>query len=295
MSTIVNTPLRSKFGYESPSFTVDSTGNITARSITLDVSDDDNVDVAADFKFQDTASNFRLIDSAVTNPSITIVRNTGNTIDLDLTNFTFNIFDSVGSTVTSYNSGLRHSDGTVDSDAQGKASGRLYITPMVATPNILYYGNAAGTIYGIINVVDPTGVFGTVAVNSTTESTSSSTGALTVAGGLGVAGDLYVAGSLNIDGVGITKISSSTNLELEATNQIVVKIDGSNLGIIKSTGSSVPVEDTTINNTTIGAIVPSTAAFTSATVSTEPAELNAVANKKYVDRTATALSIAFGL
>ena len=78
MSTIVNTPLRSKFGYESPSFTVDSTGNITARSITLDVSDDDNVDVAADFKFQDTASNFRLIDSAVTNPSITIVRNTGN-------------------------------------------------------------------------------------------------------------------------------------------------------------------------------------------------------------------------
>tara|TARA_B110000977_G_scaffold70439_1_gene95644 strand:- start:156 stop:1040 length:885 start_codon:yes stop_codon:yes gene_type:complete len=294
MPTIVNAPFRSKFGYDSPSFTVDSAGNITARSITLDVSDN-NVEIAADFKFQDTTGNFRLINNLIDNPSITIVRNTGNTIDLDLTNFTFNIFDSIGGTVTLYNSGLRHTDGTVDSDAQGKASGRLYITPSVATPDTLYYGNAAGTIYGIVNVTDPTGTFGTVAVNTTTESTSSTTGALVVAGGVGVAGDLYVAGSLNIDGLGITKISSSTNLELEATNEIVVKIDGSKLGIIKSTGSSVPVEDTTINNTTIGAVVPSAAAFTSATVSTEPAELNAIANKKYVDRTATALSIAFGL
>jgi len=132
-------------------------------------------------------------------------------------------------------------------------------------------------------------------INAITASTSSTTGALVVAGGVGIVGDLYVGGTLNIDGIGITKISSSTNLELEAANQIVVKIDGDTLGIVKSTGSTVPVVDTTINNTTIGATAPSTAAFTSATVANLPTTDFSVANRQYVDSTALALSIAFGL
>jgi len=296
MSTIVNAPLRSKYGFESPSFTVDSVGNITARSITLEVQDVvEDVDVAADFSFEEVDNNFRLINNATNNPSITFTRNSSTTIDLDLTNFTFSIFSSVGDTLTLYNVGLRHSDATTGVDAQGKNSGRLYFSTPISAPDILYYGNDTGTIYGIINVVDPVGVFSTLDINSTTASTSSTSGALTVAGGVGIEGDLYVAGSLNIDGIGITNISSPTNLELEATNQIVLKIDGNKLGTISSTGSDLPIENTTINNTTIGAVTPTTAAFTSATVSNDPTINSSVANKQYVDRTAVALAVAFGL
>lgn len=296
MSTIVNAPLRSKYGFESPSFAVDSLGNIIARSITLEVEDAvENASAAADFSFEEVNNNFRLDNNANNNPSITFTRNSTTSIDLDLTSFTFNIFSSVGDTLTLYNTGLKHSDGTTGVDAQGKNSGRLSFTTPVSTPNILYYGNATGTIYGIINVVDPVGVFSTIDINSTTASTSSTSGALTVAGGVGIEGDLYVAGSLNIDGIGLTSISSPTNLELEAVNQIVLKIDGNKLGTISSTGSDLPIENTTINNTTIGTVTPTTAAFTSATVSNDPIVNSGVANKQYVDRTAVALAVAFGL
>jgi len=207
--------------------------------------------------------------------------------------FKFNIYED--DQVTLYSDGLSHTDGSAGSLAQGKSSGALNFSIAPNTPNLLYYGDSNRTIFGIINIVDPIGVFSTVDINATTSASNSLTGALTVAGGVGIAGDLYVGGTLNIDGIGITKISSSTNLELEAVNQIVIKIDGSTLGIVKSTGSTVPVVDTTINNTAIGTTTPSTAAFTSATVANLPTTDSSIANRQYVDSTALALSIAFGL
>lgn len=42
MSTIVNSPFRSEFGFESTGFVVDEEGNISAKSITL--VDEDPVD-----------------------------------------------------------------------------------------------------------------------------------------------------------------------------------------------------------------------------------------------------------
>jgi len=106
---------------------------------------------------------------------------------------------------------------------------------------------------------------------------------------------LYVGGSLNVDGLGISSLSSSTNLELEAVNNIIIKIDGTSLGVMSTTGSTVPVIDTTINNTVIGAITPSTAAFTSGSVTSLPTTDSSLTNKQYVDSTSLALSIAFGL
>ena len=247
--------------------------------------------------FQDIISGILMIlDQSLhvsNNPPITVFRTRAVTIDLDLTSLSFNIVTD--DKTTFFSTGLVHDSGTSGAGAQGKSDGRLSWTVPVSAPDTLYYANADGTIFGTINIENAPSAFSEIEISGTTASTSSTTGALTVAGGVGIAGDLYVAGSLNIDGIGITSISSSTNLELEAANQIVVKVDGNTVGVVKSTGSALPIVDTTINNTVIGNTTPSTAVFTSAAVTNLPTVANSVTNKEYVDGTAIAFSIAFGL
>ena len=71
--------------------------------------------------------------------------------------------------------------------------------------------------------------------------------------------------------------------------------DDSTLLVDSTSGNIVgPINTTTINNTTIGATTPSTAAFTSATIANTPTTDTSVANKKYVDETIPALAIALG-
>jgi len=298
MSTIVNSPFRSEFGFESIGFVVDEEGNISAKSITLveDGGDPDtpDTDLPADRTIEEVAGNFRIAGDATDNPGFTVFRTRTTTIDLDLTSLNFFIYtDSNFNTL--YSTGLTHTDGTSGDDAQGKQTGRLAWVVPLSAPDTLYYANTGGTVYGTITVQNAPSAFSEVDITGTTPSTSTTTGALTVAGGVGVAGDLNLGGSLNIQGVGIPALNSGTNLDLSAGNAIVIRINDVLLGKIESTGSSVPTIDTTINNTTIGATTPSTAAFTSATVSIAPTVQTSVANKKYVDETATALSIAFGL
>ena len=67
------------------------------------------------------------------------------------------------------------------------------------------------------------------------------------------------------------------------------------LGTVNPQGSSVPIVNTIIDNTTIGAGVPSTGSFTSGTIAEEPTTANGISNKKYVDNTSTALAIALGV
>lgn len=291
---VVNSPFRSKFGFESVGFTVDDEGNIFAKSIALvDVDEEIDPELPADLAFTEVAGNFRLSTSISNNPPITVFRTRTVTIDLDLTSLSFNIVTD--DKTTFFSTGLIHNSGTSGAGAQGKSDGRLSWTVPVSAPDTLYYANADGTIFGTINIENAPSAFSEVEISGTTAATSSTTGALTVDGGVGIAGDLYIAGSLNIDGVGITSISSPTNLELEAANQIVVKVDGNTVGVVKSTGSALPVVDTTINNTVIGNTTPSTAVFTSAAVTNLPTVANSVTNKQYVDGTAIAFSIAFGL
>jgi len=291
---VINSPFESRYGFKGPGFQVDNFGNITATSINtvlasgsaivdFTITENSVTDPTA-YIFQEVAGN---------SPSITIARSRAYTFFLNIPILDFNIYEN--DKITLYSAGLSHTDGTTGADAQGKTEGTLNFLVATNAPDVLYYGNSDRTVFGTINIVDPIGVFSRADINAITASTSSTTGALVVAGGVGIVGDLYVGGTLNIDGIGITKISSSTNLELEAANQIVVKIDGDTLGIIKSTGSTVPVVDTTINNTAIGTTIPSTAAFTSATVANLPTTDSSIANRQYVDSTALALSIAFGL
>jgi len=295
MSTLVNTPFRSKYGFESTGFEVDSLGNISAKSISLvDATEVPDSDLPADNAFSEVGGNFRLSGNATDNPGFTVFRTKTVTIDLDLTTLNFNIYSDAGFT-TLYSLGLTHDSGDTGVDVQGKTSGRIAWTVPLEAPDTLYYANTAGTVSGAITIENAPSAFSEVDITSTIASTSTTTGALTVAGGAGIAGDLNLGGNLNIQGIGIPALSSSTNLDLSAGNKIVVKINDVLLGSIGATGSALPVVDTTINNTTIGSTTPATAAFTSATVSSEPTANSGIANKQYVDRTAVALAIAFGL
>ena len=295
---VTNSPFKSKFGFNSFGFDVDGLGNISAKSISLVDATATDPSLPADYVFTEVSNNFRNSLGVSNNPTISVYRAKTTTIDITLTSLTFNIVTADKTTL--YSTGLTHNDGTLGSEAQGKNSGRLAWAVPVTAPDTLYYANASGTIFGTINVLNAPSVFSEATVTSVLASTSSSTGALTLAGGVGIAGDLYIGGTLNIDGLGITNITSPTNLQFEAANQIIVKIDGTTLGVIKTTGSSVPLVDTTINNTVIGATTPSTAAFTSAaftsaTITSLPTSATEVSNKQYVDSTALSLSIAFGL
>ena len=317
--SVIQAPFKSQYGFNSPSFSVDAQGNITATSITVAnaAPDDGAASSAADFKFTEQGSAFRFVNDPGLNPNITLKRNKTYQIELTLTNLTFNIYSQISPTLTEYSTGLRHTDGTAAAAAQGKSSGILYIDVGINAPNTLYYGNESGTIYGIITVEDPEGLFSTVDINGITQSTSTTTGAVTIAGGVGIEKNLNVGQNvsvlgtatitgtlttteLNVNGVGIPKLESPTNLELISGNKIIFKVEDVITGTMTSTGlENITLKQSTINtssidSTTIGSTTPSTAAFTSATVNSVNVA-SSVTNKNYVDSTATALAVAFGI
>lgn len=293
MPTTVNTPFRSDYGFKSPSFTVDAAGNITAATLTLSVSDADEAGVAADYNFVESAGNYRFSGETDNQPTLTVYRNQTSTIDIAFTTLVFKIFSTIadGSTATVvYSSGLRHSDSTTGVSAQGKSSGRLTWTLPLSAPDTLYYGNVDGTITGTINVLDQARNFSTISVTDTTASTSTTTGALKVSGGAGIVGDAYIGGTANVAGL----ISATAGVTGDLTGSVFS--DTSTLLVDSVNGRIVgPINNSTIDNTPIGTATPATAAFTTATVSGAVAGLTAVPNKKYVDETATAFAIAFGI
>lgn len=289
MSTTVNTPLRSDYGFKSPSFTVDAAGNITATTLTLSVNSDEQ-GIAADFDFVESAGNFRF-DGQVTNqPPITVYRNQTSTFDLAFTTLTFNIFSQVTPSTILYSNGLRHSDSTVSESAQNKSSGRLTWTIPLSAPDTLYYGSADGTVYGVITVQDQTSNFSEVSITNTTQSTSTTTGALKVTGGLGVQRNANFGGTMSV----ASMITANGGITGDLSGSVYS--DNSSLLVDSVNGQVVgPINNSTINNTTIGATTPATASFTTASISGAVTGLTAVPNKKYVDETATAFAIAFGI
>ena len=296
----------SGYGFRSPGFAVDAEGNLTAASFNIV---QDVVAGVYDFVVSETDStNFTIQNYVGNNPSLTLSRGRQYTFQLSLTNFEFYIKQSDG--VTNQNTGVSHSSGDTGLDAQGKSSGIISFLVPANAEDTLYYQNESGTARGTITVVDPEGLFSEIEVTATTNSTSATTGALTVAGGLGVAKDLYVEGSLNVAGTGISKIESFTNLELNSANKIILKIDNNTLGTLNSQGLETTLNNSnittstittstialsTINETTIGLTTPASAKFTAAEITTAPINNNDATNKTYVDTTVTALSIALGM
>lgn len=287
---VINSPFESQYGFKAPGFSVDELGNIIATSITT--STEDNAGIV-DFTVTEAAEQFEFANIEGNTPSITLARSSSYRFSLDVPILRFKIYQSDQETL--YSNGLTHSDGTTGVNAQGKTSGILAFSVSATAPSVLYYGDDNGNVFGTISIIDPQGSFSTVDINSTTASTSPLTGALTVAGGVGIEGDLFIGQTLNVSDINATSINSLTDIDFDAANTIIVKIAGNTLGTINTIGSTVPVVNTNINNTVIGATTPTTAAFTSATVLALPTVDSSVTNRQYVDSTALSLAIAFGL
>ena len=288
---VINSPFESQYGFKAPGFSVDNEGNITATSIITSAAPSES-DIV-DFVVGELNNAFTIVGYAATNPTITIARAGSYKFGLTVPNLGFTIYSALPS--TKYNTGLVYQDSTTGVDAQGKLTGTLTFNVALGTPDVLYYGNAIGNVYGTINVIDPVGQFSTIDVNSTANATSSTTGAVTIAGGASVEKDFYIGGELNISGLGIPRLSSLTNLELNATNKVILQVDNIKLGELNSTGLAVTINNSTIDNTVIGATTPSTAAFTSGTVASLPTTDTSMTNRQYVDSTSLSLAIAFGL
>ena len=270
-----NKSFQSQTGFNSPGFTVDDDGNITALSISVSgISESDGI---ANFNVTDESADtvFRIQDQAGDNRSLTLARGTTYVFDLTLSTLQFYIKST--DTVTNFNNGLIHSSGTSRALAQGLSSGKLSFTIPLSAPDVLYYSNGS-TITGTINVINPVGLFSDATISN----------------------ELTVEGNLILAGVGSPQLTSVTNLTFSAGNEIKLLIDENLVGSIASNGLSIPINtsnivNSSIENSVIGAITPSTAAFTSGSVTSLPTKDSSLTNKQYVDSTSLALSIAFGL
>ena len=281
MPTVTNKALESAYGFKSTGFTVDAQGNITARSL-VETQGSETFDLAtpANFTITENGSNTAYIwTPGGESANITMYR--GESYIIDLTSLT-NAFYFYNGT-DQYHTGLTHSDGGIGSTALGKTSGRLVFAVSSTAPDNITYRNLAGTISGNISVENPIGSFTTVTVKSTNDSNATNNGALIVAGGLGVGLQSNFGGTLNALGGVTGDLTGSVY-----ANNATLLVDSASGNIVG------PINNSTINNTTIGATTPSTAAFTSATVANTPTTATSATNKKYVDETVSALAIALG-
>jgi hypothetical protein len=233
---VVNNPLKSLYGFQSPSFSVNAAGNLVANNITTN-----NI----------TANSISVID----------INSTGT------------------STLTD-----------------------LLVTGSTELQNTL--------------AVDGGSIFNsTVSITDSTAATSLVAAALIVTGGVAIQSNLRVNSDINIGQNLLAQNNVQANNSL-VSNSITTVDDGSTLsdlfieplgdvifrtasqsvevGRIDATGSNLPVQNTTINNTTIGLTVASTAAFVSGTVVNTPTNAANITRKDYVDRTAVAFAVALG-
>jgi len=297
--TIINAPFRSEYGFESPGFFVDTFGNVVVRTLTQSAGGDNNTESPADFNITESGGGGGFVFSGIigATPDVNLYRDRTYIFDLDLPTQTFYIYRTDG---TVYFTGLVHSDGSSAENALAKSDGRLRWTIPLNAPDTLYYGNSTRSIQGSFIIGDPVGTFSTIAITEDIDSTDSTTGALTIIGGAGIAKNLNVGGTLTaaafqLNGAGIAEISSGTNLALNADNRIILKVSDVLIGSIDSNGLSISLNNSSINNSVIGDIAPSTATFISASVTDTPVSANNVTNKSYVDNTVTTLAVAFGL
>jgi hypothetical protein len=296
MKKATGTAFESDFGFKSPSFTVDALGNIIANAITttepIGTAGGGATGVTSYVITENDSNTAFQFSSVLTgNPTIELERGKTYTFELDLNDLSFSVFLANGSSTFP---NITDSDGNVGIAANGRTTGIVQLSITSDTGDILIYKNADGSVFGQFNIIDPTGSFGSIAISNQTQATSTTTGSLRVAGGAGIEKDLYLGGNLVMAGVGDVKFDSRTNLTLGALNKIIVVVGDQKLGEITNEGISVPIYNSTIDNTVIGATEPTTATFTTASTTNRPATVNNVTNKAYVDSQDVALSIALG-
>lgn len=142
---ILTNPLESKYGFKSPGFTVDTLGNITARTISAAGID------GPDYTVTELDSNFKFEDLEGSNPTISLIRGNTYAIALNLTLLSFYIRTASDDL---YSEGLVHSSGDEGADAQGKKTGTLTFTVPDDAPSLLYYTDDV-LAEGTITISDP--------------------------------------------------------------------------------------------------------------------------------------------
>jgi hypothetical protein len=234
---VVNNPLKSLYGFQSPSFSVNAAGNLIANNITVN-----NV-TANDI----TAAGF----STLTDLLVTANTELQGTFAVDgaaVFNDTVNITDT--------------------NAAESLISAALVVSGGVAIQNNLRVNNDS-----IFN----SNVF--------------------IGQNLLVQNNIQANNSLITNSItSVDDGSTLSDLTIEPLGDVIFKTGSQSVevGRIDATGSTVPVQNTTINNTTIGLTVASTAAFVSGTVVNTPTAAANITRKDYVDRTALAYAVAFG-
>ena len=206
-----------------------------------------------------------------------------------------------------------------DAEAQGKQSGTLTYAVPVDAPDTLYYGDTDGVPYGQLTVAQPSiigaGVFSSIldtgdllaeGQDAQIRLSPSGTGTVTI--------NPATTGTVNNVNVNAQNLSTSGNVSLTPNADVTISPQAggtltmrpTDTGLVDnvSIGSVIPRNGTfstlnssqgTLNNTTLGLTTAAQAAFTSATVSSNPSNANDVTKKQYVDNTATVLSIALGV
>jgi len=264
---ITYNPFYSKYGFNSPGFSVDSEGNITVKSITSEIPIDAGQDaggVEQIFDISTSGGSFE-IDGTATNPTITLTKQKTYQFNVDLSGaFTWSIRTSLGN---DYETGITFvnddGDTLTGSQAHNNSSGTMtWVIPSNA-PSGMYYSNVDGSIRGDIVLLEPTitgegsftsllvtgttelrdqvdinallSVSGVISSTNTTQSTTSTSGALLVAGGVGIVKNLNVGGNFRVVG-DIT--GSDIFADAVISNQIGAPDDGSSSSnlVVSATG-----------------------------------------------------------
>ena len=310
----------SEFGFRSPGFEVDNQGNVTLRSITYSIIEEEGP-AAADFDItQNIAGTAFNVGGVVgDNPTITLEKGTTYTFNITLSNLTWNIKTGDGS--SPFNDGLSMVvNGVTYSgpDAQGRTSGVFTFDVPVDAPDNLRFSDSDGLPFGLITCTEPV-ITGNASFRT-----------LTVAGNLNALGtdaDIRLqptglgtvqisAGSGSITGLNInanTLSAASTvtlqpvdqNVTIIPTGSGVLTINSGATGTINNVdiGTSVPGSGTfdnlnatsgALNGVTIGATTPATGSFTTVSATGTPSNVNDLTNKGYVDSNSIAFAIALG-
>lgn len=234
---VVNNPLKSLYGFQSPSFSVNAAGNLVANNITVN-----NV-TANDI----TAAGISTLTDLLVTDS-TELQGTFAVDGAAVFNDTVNITDPTA--------------------ADSLISAALVVTGGVSIQNNLRVNN-----------------------NSTFNNN------------VDIGQNLLVQNNIQTNNALITNSITSvddgstlSDLIMEPLGNVIFKTasQGVEVGRIDATGSTVPVQNTIINNTTVGLTVASTAAFISGTVVNNPTAAANITRKDYVDRTAVAFAVALG-
>ena len=272
---VIKSPFEAQHGYKSPGFSVDELGNVTVRTLSYTVQEEQ--EISGDFIMRQAGTGIwsaftidgYFIENTNTlesNPDISLTRDQAYTFTLLLTenagDITLNLYydnpaDPSGPKLA-YNDGLKwnNDSGTEEltgTEAQAQATGKLTFTVPANAPATLYYADSDQTPIGTITVSDPTisgiGCFCTIlTTGNLTAQGEDATITLSPTGTGTVVINPTAGGTISNVDVNANKLTSSGNVTLGGSDSVIA---------LKPTGQGTvdisPETTGNMNNVIIGA------------------------------------------